>query len=34
MHLDCVFSIISDNMCVMLEDIMGEASKTRRMVDE
>ncbi len=34
MHLDCVFSIISDNLCIMLEDIIGEESPTRRMVDE
>ena len=34
MHLDCVFSIISDNCCIMLEDIMGAASPTRRLVDE
>ena len=34
MHLDCVFSIISDNCCIMLEDIMGIASPTRRLVDE
>ncbi len=34
MHLDCVFSLLSDNCCIMLEDIMGEASPTRRLVDE
>ena len=34
MHLDCVFSIISDNCCIMLEDIMGAASPKRRLVDE
>lgn len=34
MHLDCVFSIISDTCCIMLEDIMGDASPTRRLVDE
>lgn len=33
MHLDCVFSILSDNCCLMLEDMMGEESKTRRLVD-
>eukprot|EP00195_Chlamydomonas_chlamydogama_P009440 CAMPEP_0202891208 /NCGR_PEP_ID=MMETSP1392-20130828/1328_1 /ASSEMBLY_ACC=CAM_ASM_000868 /TAXON_ID=225041 /ORGANISM="Chlamydomonas chlamydogama, Strain SAG 11-48b" /LENGTH=467 /DNA_ID=CAMNT_0049574893 /DNA_START=174 /DNA_END=1577 /DNA_ORIENTATION=+ len=34
MHLDCVFSIISNNCCIMLEDIMGDDSPTRRLVDE
>ena len=34
MHLDCVFSIVSDNVCIMLEEMMGEASPTRRLVDE
>lgn len=34
MHLDCVFSILSDNVCVMLEEMMGDASPTRRLVDE
>jgi arginine deiminase len=34
MHLDCVFSILSDDCCIMLEDIIGEASPTRRLVDE
>ena len=34
MHLDCVFSIISDNCCIMLADIMGEDSPKRRLVDE
>ncbi|KXZ51615.1 hypothetical protein GPECTOR_12g579 [Gonium pectorale] len=34
MHLDCVFSVLSDSCCIMLEDIMGEASPTRRLVDE
>lgn len=33
MHLDCVFSILGDSCCIMLEDIMGEASPTRRLVD-
>ncbi|CAG9464079.1 unnamed protein product [Pedinophyceae sp. YPF-701] len=34
MHLDCVFSILSDNCCVMLEDMMGQDSATKRLVDE
>lgn len=34
MHLDCVFSVLSDSCCIMLEDIMGEGSTTRRLVDE
>ena len=34
MHLDCVFSTLSDNCCIMLEDIMGEDSPKRRLVDE
>lgn len=34
MHLDCVFSILSHACCIMLEDIMGEGSKIRRLVDE
>lgn len=34
MHLDCVFSIVSDNVCIMLEEMMGEGSPTRRLVDE
>ena len=34
MHLDCVFSTIGPDCCIMLEDIMGEASPTRRLVDE
>ncbi|GIL80090.1 hypothetical protein Vretimale_12910 [Volvox reticuliferus] len=34
MHLDCVFSVLSDHCCIMLADIMGEASPTRRLVDE
>jgi hypothetical protein len=34
MHLDCVFSILSDTCCIMLETIMGDASPMRRLVDE
>ena len=34
MHLDCVFSIISDDCCIMMDEMMGEASATRRLVDE
>merc|ERR1739848_178948 len=34
MHLDCVFSILSDDCVLMLEDMMGEKSDTRRLVDE
>lgn len=34
MHLDCVFSILGDSCCIMLDEMMGEASPTRRNVDE
>ena len=34
MHLDCVFSVISDSVCIMLEEMIGEDSPTRRLVDE
>lgn len=34
MHLDCCFSIISDTCCIMLEEMMGMDSPTRRLVDE
>jgi arginine repressor len=34
MHLDCVFSVLGSGCCIMLETIMGEASPTRRLVDE
>ena len=33
MHLDCVFSLLSGNCCLMLETIMGVQSKQRRLVD-
>ncbi len=34
MHLDCVFSVLTDSCCLMLESVMGEQSATRRLVDE
>lgn len=34
MHLDCVFSVLGGDLVLMLEDIMGEDSPTRRLVDE
>lgn len=34
MHLDTVFSILGDDCCIMMEDMMGEESETRRLVDE
>ena len=34
MHLDCVFSVLSDNVCIMLEEMIGNDSPTRRLVDE
>ena len=34
MHLDCVFSILGDRCCLMLEEMIGEESKTARYVDE
>ena len=33
MRLDTIFNIIGDNGYVMLKDIMGMQSNTRRMVD-
>lgn len=29
MHLDCVFSILGDDVCLMLDEMMGEESPTR-----
>lgn len=34
MHLDTVFNVLGDNCCIMLENMMGAESPTRRMVDE
>lgn len=34
MHLDCVFSIIADDCCIMMDEMMGDESPTRRLVDE
>jgi arginine deiminase len=34
MHLDCVFSVLGKDLVLMLEEIMGEDSPTRRLVDE
>ena len=34
MHLDCVFSVLSDTCCLMLEEMMGAEAPTRRLVDE
>jgi arginine deiminase len=34
MHLDCVFSVLGKGLCLMLEDIIGEQSAKRRLVDE
>ena len=34
MHLDCVFSILGDDCCLMLKEMMGQASPTCRLVDE
>ena len=34
MHLDCVFSLLSDSCCIMLDEMMGENAPTRRLVDE
>lgn len=33
MHLDCCFSILTHDCCLMLEEMMGEGSATRRLVD-
>lgn len=29
MHLDCVFSLLGDDVCLMLDEMMGEDSPTR-----
>jgi len=34
MHLDCVFAILSDKCCLMLDEMMGENAPTKRLVDE
>lgn len=34
MHLDCVFSVLGEKCCIMLETIIGEDSPSRRLVDE
>lgn len=34
MHLDCVFSVLGERVCIMLETIIGEESPSRRLVDE
>lgn len=34
MHLDCVFSLLGDRCCLMLDELMGDQSATRRLVDE
>jgi hypothetical protein len=34
MHLDCVFSILGDDCCLMLDEMMGPESPSRRLVDE
>jgi N-dimethylarginine dimethylaminohydrolase len=34
MHLDCMFNIVGDDVCLLAEDVIGEASPVRRTVDE
>ena len=34
MHLDCFFNIISNDCCLLFEDIMGEDSPIHRDIDE
>lgn len=34
MHLDCIFNIVGDDVCLLAEDVIGEESPYRRMVDE
>ncbi|PXF43088.1 Arginine deiminase [Gracilariopsis chorda] len=34
MHLDTVFNILGDDCCIMLEEMMGADSRTKRVVDE
>ena len=33
MHLDCIFNIVSDNVVLLAEDVIGEQSPLRRLVD-
>ena len=34
MHLDCVFGLLSEKLCICYEDMLGEDSPKRRLVDE
>lgn len=34
MHLDCMFNIVGDDICLLAADVVGEASPLRRTVDE
>ena len=34
MHLDCMFNIVGDDVCLLAEDVIGENSPVRRTVDE
>ena len=34
MHLDCVFSILGEDVCLMYEDMIGKASPKKRIVQE
>lgn len=34
MHLDTVFNLLNSTCCIMLEEMMGENSSTKRVVDE
>jgi arginine deiminase len=34
MHLDCLFNIVADDVCLLAEDVMGDGAPLRRTVDE
>ena len=34
MHLDCVFNIAGDDVCVLMDSIIGDKSSAYRLVDE
>ena len=34
MHLDCVFGLLSETCCICYEDMLGEHSPKKRLVDE
>lgn len=34
MHLDCVFNIVGNKCCILLEELIGDDAPTKRLVDE